>query len=84
MFISILYSSKPKFRKKVYRTKCFFVFFFYKFLLSNFFSESVENIILNKLSHEKFESDKGYRFLIGGIISKKSLKQQKFVYQFQP
>ena len=37
-------------------------FFIYYFLLSSFFSESVEIFIPNKMSHQKFESDENYSF----------------------
>ena len=37
-----------------------------------FFSESVENCMSNKMSQQKFESDKRYRFFIGEIISSKN------------
>ena len=32
-----------------------------------FFSESIANIVSNKLSHEKFQSDKNYRLFIVGV-----------------
>ena len=42
----------------------FRVFFIWNIFLSNFYSKSVRNFILNKISHEKFQSDKSSRFFM--------------------
>ena len=49
--------------KKVSPT-IFLVFFHFQYFLSCFFTKSVENFILNKMSRDKFQSDENYRFFM--------------------
>ena len=72
--------TQGKIEEKVNQNDYFLSFFYLEYFLLSFFGEGVENIILNEMSHKKFESNKHYRFLISGIIlSKNSSKQLKFV-----
>ena len=38
------------------------------FVYRVFFSESVDNLVLNKMNHQKFQSDENDRFFISKII----------------
>ena len=61
--------------KKLFRyTKSFFPILVtserFQFLPFRIFSRNVENLISNKISHEKFKSDKNYRFFMVEIERK--------------
>ena len=46
--------------KKISQNDYYLSFFYQEYFFIGFFSESLENFILSKINHKKFQSDKNY------------------------